>query len=199
MAKPALIVLGYSEASMLLRNGDTKIAAIITIAGEREFAVATDGTDPILRLHFDDVEVPDPSDPLSAARAQLRQREEAKPAFWPVQYCRIDDERVTRGAPPHAPPTPDDAQRIIDFARSLDETDGVILCQCHAGISRSPAVALLCLATWAGPAHEDACVQRLKAIRPCAVPHRGLVRFGDERLGRGGALIAALDRIGCTS
>jgi predicted protein tyrosine phosphatase len=68
-----------------------------------------------------------------------------------------------------------------------------VLFTCAAGISRSPAAALICLAAWSAPGEEENCVRELRRVRPAAMPHRDLVRFGDEILGRGARLLRALD------
>ncbi len=68
----------------------------------------------------------------------------------------------------------------------------MLLCHCQAGISRSPAAALLCLAAWTGPGRERDCVEQVMQIRPAAVPHMGLVNFGDALLGRQGELVKAV-------
>lgn len=89
------------------------------------------------------------------------------------------------------PPTRADVDAIIAFARQTQTVNGTLLCHCHAGISRSPAVALICLTTWRGPGSEAACVADIRRARPAAVPHEGLIRIADEQLGRGGALMEA--------
>jgi hypothetical protein len=42
-------------------------------------------------------------------------------------------------------PTPDDVERLIDFARRVDLSSGRLLVQCQAGISRSAAAAAIVL------------------------------------------------------
>jgi predicted protein tyrosine phosphatase len=78
---------------------------------------------------------------------------------------------------PMSPPTIEDARAIIDFADSIRDLKGTVLCQCQGGISRSPAAALLCLATWTQKGEEEYCMRTLRQIAPAAVPHRGLIRW----------------------
>ncbi len=178
MTHPPLLILGYSEAGMLLRKpGAVDVRAIISIHGQREYAVETGGVPHRLVLRFDDTEAPSTTDPIHAARVRLRQREAAKVGLTLT------------------PPTIDHARSIIDFARSVAELDGTLLCQCQGGVSRSSAAALLCLAAWTGPGQEHYCVERLLAARDCAVPHRDLVAFGDDLLHREGELTRAMDRV----
>jgi len=174
---PELVVLGYSQAAMFLRRADSPpLAALITIHGQREHALTADGVPHILDLAFDDCEAPNPRDLIQAARLRLRQRENAETG---LRLC---------------PPTPEHARAIVDFAESIQNIEGLVLCQCEGGISRSPAAALLCLAAWTGPGMEEYCVEHLLAIRPCALPHPDLVAFGDELLHREGQLAEALRR-----
>jgi predicted protein tyrosine phosphatase len=171
---PQIIVLGYSEAAMLLRDpGSLPINAILSIHGQREFAVDPPHGVSQIVLRFDDAQPP-PDDPIEASRWRLRQRDAAD-----------------IGLNLH-PPTIDDARRIIEFGEMHRNVPGAVLFQCLAGISRSPAAALLCLATWMGPGRERESIDAVLRRRPAAVPHRGLVEFGDELLGRSGALVAAL-------
>lgn len=178
MTHPPVLVLGYAEAGMLLRKPSTvDVRAIIAIHGQREYPVEVDGVSHSLVIQFDDTEVPSATDPIEAYAVRSRQRKAA-------------DVGLTL-----TPPTLDHARSIIAFARCISEMAGVLLCQCQGGISRSPAAALLCLATWTGPGRERYCVERLLSIRPSAVPHRDLVAFGDEVLQREGRLTAAVHRL----
>lgn len=175
MQFPRLLVLGYAEASMFLRNGARDaVRALIAIHGEREDTVEVGRIPHHLILQFDDIDVPDEHDLLQQARLHVRRREAAEYGLSP------------------SPPTIEHAARIIEFARGIRELDGVLLCQCQAGVSRSAAAALLCLATWTYPGEEQECFEYLMSIRPCALPHRGLVAFGDHILGRSGGLLRCI-------
>jgi predicted protein tyrosine phosphatase len=176
MRHPPIVVLGYSEAGMLLRAEEGReVGAIISICGKRDYAVEAAGVEHTLVLHFDDVEVDDGTDPFSRYMAWARRRQAAQVGLEPV------------------PPVRDDARAIIEFAESIKHIEGIVLCQCQAGMSRSPAAALLCLAAWTEAGEEAYCVTTVREARPAAVPHRDLVRFGDEILGRAGKLVAALN------
>jgi predicted protein tyrosine phosphatase len=84
---------------------------------------------------------------------------------------------------------------LIEFGRGWDATAPMIV-HCWAGISRSTAATytLLCDRAGAGTEHEIA--QALRAHAPHAQPNKLLVRFADEALGRGGAMVRAIDAIG---
>lgn len=159
---------------MLLRRPDRgNVAAIISICGAREFAVEAEVARR-LDLQFDDVEVASLNDLESMLRVRARMK-------WAEQNGQS-----------LKPPTVDDAQAIIEFARDARDIEGVVLCQCGAGMSRSPAAALTCLAAWTEKGQEPYCVAELFRVRPAAVPHAGLVAFADVLLNRNGALLAAL-------
>jgi predicted protein tyrosine phosphatase len=171
---PPILVFGYSEAAMLLRRPNAaNIGAALSIHGKREFPVEAQ-TPHRLVLCFDDEDVPDPADPLSAYRSYLR-----------LKWAKENGLELK-------PPTIDDARSIIEFAGAIRHIDGTVLFQCAAGMSRSTAAALLCLSVWTGKAQEQYCVEELFRVCRGAVPHRGLVRFGDTLLGREGKLSKAL-------
>jgi predicted protein tyrosine phosphatase len=175
---PKLLVLGYSESARFLRSAEAEqISAVIAIHGQREYPVDVSGIEHSIVLRFDDADVPDENDPLGAARMHQRRREAAAIGLT------ID------------PPNESHAIAIIEFARRIRNIRGTLLCQCFAGISRSPAAALLCLAEWTGPGRERECVEQILAIRPAALPHRDLVRYGDRVLRRDGKLLAPLDEL----
>ena len=176
---PGVLILGYSEAAMFLRQGEADcVQAIIAIRGQREHVIEVPNGVPSLVLQFDDSQAPDEGVPLDAARFRLRQREAAAVGLS------------------LNPPNDGHARSIIEFARQIRSASGTLLCHCSAGISRSPAAALLCLAEWTGPGHERTCVEQLLILRPAAQPHRDLVRFGDTILGREGRLLKALEDVG---
>jgi len=163
---------------MLLRQpGDVNIQAVITIHGQREFPVPTEGVPHVLILQFDDTEAQSATDPIQAASVRWRQREAARIGL-----------NLT-------PPTREHARQIIEFARTISDIEGTLLCQCLGGVSRSSAAALLCLVTWARPDHADECLRHLLETRACAMPHPDLVAFGDELLACDGRLVAALKNI----
>lgn len=174
---PPILALGYSEAAMMLRTrAAQEVEALISIHGQHEHAVDAPGIAHRLVLRFDDVETVNLSDPARAYTAWARQK-------WAKEMGR-----------PLTPPSAKDAKAIIEFAREIAELKGAVLCQCQAGVSRSPAAALLCLATWTGGGQEEYCMRQLLRARPCAAPLLDLMSFGDDLLGRGGKLVDAVRR-----
>ena len=163
---------------MFLRGPSGRdVAAIISIHGGREFGVEAD-VPHRLDLMFDDVEVAAADDPMALLRVTSRQR-------WAEQNGLAE-----------TAPTRADAAGIIRFAREVRAVRGIVLCHCGAGMSRAPAAALVCLATWRGPGTEAECVEEVLRLRRGAAPHAGLVRLADDLLGRAGKLCGALTAAG---
>jgi predicted protein tyrosine phosphatase len=170
---PAIAVMGYSEAEMFLRTaGRPEVGAVLAIRGEQEFGVELEGV-PRLELVFDDVPAPDRRDVLAWVQATARIREQAELG-----------RRVRQATIEHV-------RQLVDFAREVKEVEGVVLCHCLGGISRSPAAALLCLAAWTEPGDEEYCADTVRQIRVAAQPHGDLIRMGEEVLERKGKLLEA--------
>ena len=109
----------------------------------------------------------------------------------PARKLRLsftDIERESPSCPWYQPCQWADVEAIIAFAPGVD---GLLLCHCAAGISRSTAAALIVLASAFGPGREAEAVMYLCEVRPQAFPNRRMVWMADTLLGREGALIAA--------
>ena len=74
----------------------------------------------------------------------------------------------------------------LAFARAQS---GTLLVHCHAGISRSGAMAYALLAEALGSGREAQVLEQLLAQRPVIVPNGRVVKLADQVLGRGGALV----------
>lgn len=78
---------------------------------------------------------------------------------------------------------------------SKSEAPRRVLCLCRAGLSRSPALALVAAsALWGGDPGKH--VAALRQAAPWCQPNRQVVTLGDRRLGLAGKLSAAVDRLG---
>ena len=114
LAHPTLVVCGYSEAGMLLRRRPgPNVAAVISICGRREFRVEASVAHR-LDLCFDDVDVPPDSAAGTEDVAMLQSHARRR---WAEQNGLVE-----------VPPTPEDAGRIIAFAESIRDVDGILLC-----------------------------------------------------------------------
>jgi len=95
---------------------------------------------------------------------------------------RFDDiEAESEGAPQEAHVT-----EAFAFARALE---GTLLVHCHAGISRSGAMAYALMAELLGPGREEQALDQLLAQRPIIVPNGRVVKIADKVMSRGGALL----------
>jgi predicted protein tyrosine phosphatase len=90
--------------------------------------------------------------------------------------------------------TEDDVRRLITTAAAFAEKSGRVVIHCQAGISRSTAAATIFYAVLLGEGREDEAIARVLAAREFALPNRRMIRLADALLGRGGKLIAAVDR-----
>ena len=77
-------------------------------------------------------------------------------------------------------------ERALKFAQLID--DGSLLIHCHAGISRSSAIALAIIAEKLGEGNEEEAVKTLEFINPNCRPNRLLVKMTDEILEINGKL-----------
>ena len=88
------------------------------------------------------------------------------------------------------PPAEDHVLAIIEFGRDLPP-DARLLCCCTAGLSRSPAAALIVMALRL-PGREGEAFRSLMAIRPRSTPNPIMVAIADDLIGAGGRLIGSL-------
>ena len=91
-------------------------------------------------------------------------------------------------------PEMSDIETILAFARDAGDI-GHLLIHCHMGISRSTAAMLMVMAQAFPKDREDSLIDRLTEIRPQAWPNSRMIAFADERLGRNGRLMAAVNTI----
>lgn len=93
-------------------------------------------------------------------------------------------------APGYTAPTLDDMRASLAHSAGLTDDDRLLI-HCHAGKSRSPAMALGVL-VGAGLAPEQALAEVLR-LRPFVIPNRLMVGMLDQLLGQEGALIRVVD------
>jgi predicted protein tyrosine phosphatase len=92
-------------------------------------------------------------------------------------------------------PAREHVERLIAFGRGWD-AQAPMLVHCWAGVSRSTASAYTILCDRAGPGSEQTIARALRERAPHAQPNRLIVRLADEALGRGGAMVRAVEAIG---
>ena len=89
----------------------------------------------------------------------------------------------------------DDVDRLIEFISDWDKK-APLLIHCWAGISRSTASAFAALCVLKPKVDELALAQLLRAASPSATPNRLITKHVDDRLGRKGRMMRAVDHIG---
>lgn len=89
----------------------------------------------------------------------------------------------------------DHIETALAFIRGWDRAAPLVV-HCWAGISRSTAMAYLAACALHPDHDEHAVAQALRAASPTAYPNRRIVALGDEMLGRGGRMTAAVEAIG---
>lgn len=90
----------------------------------------------------------------------------------------------------YAVATREQVEQALTFMR--EHREGSLLVHCMHGVGRSAALALADLADRLGPGNEEEAVSSLLALRPGATPNLIAVAHADDLLGRGGALVNAL-------
>ncbi|HVV91807.1 MAG TPA: protein tyrosine phosphatase [Hyphomicrobiales bacterium] len=86
-------------------------------------------------------------------------------------------------------------EELLGFVRGWDRRAPMVV-HCWAGISRSTAVAFLAACALQPGRDERAIAGEIRAASPTAYPNRRIVALGDEILGRGGRMKAAIEAIG---
>jgi predicted protein tyrosine phosphatase len=109
-----------------------------------------------------------------------------EPVHKVLRFHDIEDPRAP------APPRGHHVRAGLDFARR--QAGRRLLIHCHAGVSRSTALAYAILVhRHAAPGDEARVLERVLEIRPQACPNRLVVRYADTLLGCGGRMIAAVE------
>lgn len=85
--------------------------------------------------------------------------------------------------------------RLLSFGLAWDRSAPLAV-HCWAGISRSTAAAYILALAINPDLDEEALAQELRRRAPSATPNAKLVALADERLGRGGRMVASIEAIG---
>lgn len=173
---PSFLVLGYSEAAMYLKSDRSEpIEAAICIHGQRDPVLACECKHRVDR-EFDDCAMEDSSDVFAAYRSRIMKRKAAEVGLN------------------LKPPMEPDIEAMIAFGETARSCTGLVLFQCHAGISRSAAAALISLVQWYGQEQEHSAVSALRQVRPAASPPLDIIAVADRLMRRDGRVLEALTR-----
>ena len=84
---------------------------------------------------------------------------------------------------------------LLDFVESWDRREPMLI-HCYAGVSRSTASAYIAVCQLSPHRDEQEVARALRAASPTATPNLRFVALADERLSRGGRMVAAIEAIG---
>ena len=102
-----------------------------------------------------------------------------------IRFAFFDDiEEPIEG---YVHPTHEAVQEILEFTATCQDGDSLLV-HCHAGISRSTAVAFAAVCAMEGPGRESIALSMIRNIRPGMNPNLLIVHFADAIYGRGGAM-----------
>jgi predicted protein tyrosine phosphatase len=152
----------------------------VTICGIPEIEEhSTAGVTHVLSIHD-----PDLADPPEFA------------GFPPHRRLALRFHDIIEPQPPLIAPSREHVERLLEFGRELgDPPRGHLLIHCHAGVSRSTAAAALILAQAAPKRPAREIFEAVVRIRPRAWPNLRMLEFGDQSLGRGGEIVAAVTEV----
>lgn len=118
------------------------------------------------------------------------------PAGFPAAaHLRLGINDIVDPADGTAPPARVHVEQLLAFARDWDASSPLLI-HCWAGISRSMACAFTILCDRLGPGRETEIAVAMRERAPHAWPNRLLVSHADAVLGRDGAMLAAVQKMG---
>jgi predicted protein tyrosine phosphatase len=95
----------------------------------------------------------------------------------------------------HVRPEMHHLESLVAFVDRWDRRDPMLI-HCFAGVSRSTASAFIAVCQVSPHRDEREVAQALRAASPTATPNLRFVALADEKLGRGGRMVAAIEAIG---
>ena len=115
------------------------------------------------------------------------------PGIEPERHYRCAVHDIVEHRPGEVLPQADHIEALVKFLRTWDG-EAPLLTHCHAGVSRSSAVALIAHVLQTGdPAHS---VKALRKASRYAWPNRRIVALADSIMGFDGALVDARENMG---
>lgn len=110
-------------------------------------------------------------------------------------HLRLSLHDISVPQPGMVHPGAEHVDRILEFVARWDRT-APMLVHCLAGISRSTATAFITACALNPAADETRIARRIRELSPTASPNMLLVELADDRLGREGRMIDAVEAIG---
>ena len=113
----------------------------------------------------------------------------------PERHRKIARSDIHDHMPGQVRPEFDHLDAFLDFVDGWDRREPMLI-HCYAGVSRSTASAFIA-ACKLSPHREEAEIARtIRVASPPATPNLRFVTLADERLGRGGRMVSAVEAIG---
>lgn len=113
------------------------------------------------------------------------------PRIIPSNHLTLSFHDIAEPTDGEVGPTSEDIKRLLDFAKMWDG-GGPLVVHCNAGVSRSPAVALIIMAQF-NPGKEFEAARVLRSLIPHARPNRWMVNIADDVMACEGRLIMATE------
>lgn len=113
------------------------------------------------------------------------------PLFDGSNVLRLFFDDITYVIPGYCPPEKQHIHALIDFAEKIKQKPGPIMAHCHAGVSRSPAIAIVLLNIIEGPGKEKEIYQHIKSNFPNILPNSRILWLADNVLKRDGKIHAS--------
>ena len=111
------------------------------------------------------------------------------------RHLRLDFSDIAEPLDGHLMPGAEHVDALLRFAADWDRA-APLLIHCYAGVSRSTAAAFAIACALQPRADEATLAGALRSASPTATPNPRIVALADDRLGRGGRMIAAISAIG---
>jgi predicted protein tyrosine phosphatase len=113
----------------------------------------------------------------------------------PDRHLRLTFHDIVQSSDGLTPASATDAERLVGFIAAWPRAKPLLI-HCWAGISRSTAAAYAALCMLRAGADEEALAWELRHAAPSATPNRLIVSLVDQRLGRSGRMLRAVEQIG---
>ncbi|HMN73113.1 MAG TPA: protein tyrosine phosphatase [Rhodoblastus sp.] len=113
----------------------------------------------------------------------------------PDRHLFIGMSDIARPLPGHVAPDTAHVDTLLSFVRAWDRREPLLI-HCWAGVSRSTAAAFVTACALNPERAETEIASAIRASSPTATPNPCFVAMADERLGRAGRMIAAVEAIG---
>jgi predicted protein tyrosine phosphatase len=111
------------------------------------------------------------------------------------QHLKVGVNDINAAAEGLINPKEDHVASVLAHGRAWDDS-APLLIHCWAGVSRSTASAFMITCMRNPDVAPSAIANAIRAASPTATPNRLLTSIADDMLGRGGAMVDAVDAIG---